>query len=85
MAKIFDKTEPVEIVDAYKKIYTPEQYRDDKRSVEYFADGWIAAKQDDKTRCPECQYFDEDKKVYTTDCYNCRRYHADLFTPREGK
>jgi hypothetical protein len=33
-------------------------------------------------KCEQCEHFDLSQKVYTVECYSCKRYCGDLFTLR---
>ena len=33
--------------------------------------------------CTKCANYDLDSAEFTAECYMCKRYHGDLFEPRE--
>lgn len=55
---------------------------------EAFAPGKIAEESNnspntDDLKCDQCENFDVSRGVFTIDCYSCKRYNRDLFTPRK--
>ena len=34
--------------------------------------------------CEQCEYFDISQKVFTIECYSCKRYYSDMFTHRNN-
>jgi hypothetical protein len=36
----------------------------------------------DNSECKQCKNYDLSQNVYTMECYSCKRYQSDLFTPR---
>jgi hypothetical protein len=35
-------------------------------------------------KCEQCIHWNVEQGHHETECYNCKRFHVDMFTPRAG-